>query len=163
MSKDAIKIIATNPNARKNFHIEEVVEAGISITGTEVKSLREQTPNLRDAFVEISSKNGGQELRAFLLNAFIPPYSHGTQWNHEPDRRRDLLLHRHQIHKLFAASQQKGYSIVPIKIYFKKGWVKVELGLGRGKKFHDKRDALKERSAEREIQSATKRRGRDGY
>ena len=150
------KIIATNPLARSNYFIEEIVEAGIALTGTEVKSLRAQSPNLRDSFVDVvPSKNGSE---AWLLNAHIPPYSHGNIWNHEPNRRRKLLLHRHQLDKIYGAITQKGISVIPTRLYFKSGKVKVELGLGKGKKKHDKRDAIKKKSAEREMDIARKRR-----
>jgi SsrA-binding protein len=150
------KLIATNPLARSNYFIEEVVEAGIALHGTEVKSLRAQSPNLRDAFVDVTPSKNGSE--AWLLNAHIPPYSHGNIWNHEPNRKRKLLLHRYQLNKIFGAITQKGISVIPTRMYFKAGKVKVELGLGKGKKKHDKRDAIKKKSAEREMDVARKRR-----
>ncbi|HTL11353.1 MAG TPA: SsrA-binding protein SmpB [Bdellovibrionota bacterium] len=150
-----IKILATNPNARRNFHIHEVVEAGIALTGTEIKSLRAQAPNLKDSHVEVVDSNGTVE--AWLVATHIAPYSHGNIWNHEPTRRRKLLLHRHQIDKLFGAIIQKGMALVPTQIYLKQGRCKVELGLGKGKKSHDKRDTLKAKSSDREIAQAMKR------
>lgn len=150
------KLIATNPTARSNYFIDEVVEAGIVLTGTEVKSLRAQAPNLRDAFVEIS--NRGSNLEAWLTNCHIAPYSHGNIWNHEPLRRRKLLLHAQQIDRIFGGITQKGLSAVPLRMYFKSGKAKIELGLGKGKKKYDKRDALKKKSAEREMDQARKRR-----
>jgi SsrA-binding protein len=98
------KLIASNPNAKRNFSIQEIVEAGIALQGTEIKSLRNQSPNLSDSFVEISGKKGAA-LEAWLLNAHISPYTHGNIWNHEPMRRRRLLLHRHQIEKLMFATE----------------------------------------------------------
>ena len=148
------KLIASNPQARFNYFIEEVVEAGIVLTGTEVKSLRSQTPNLKDAFVEVESR--GSKMEAWLLNAHIAPYSHGNIWNHDPLRKRKLLLHRHQIEKMFVSLTQKGLTIVPLRMYFKKGCAKVELGLGKGKKKFDKRDSLKKKSADREMDRARK-------
>jgi SsrA-binding protein len=153
------KLIATNPNAKRNFHIEEVVEAGIALQGTEIKSLRNQSPNLNDAFAEISGKRGSA-LEAWLVNAHIAPYTHGNIWNHEPLRRRKLLLHRHQIDKMFGAITQKGYTVVPTRMYFKDGYAKVELGLGRGKTKGDKRDSTKKRDAQREMDQARKKSNR---
>ncbi|OFZ19895.1 MAG: SsrA-binding protein [Bdellovibrionales bacterium GWB1_55_8] len=149
------KLIATNPLARANYFIDEVVEAGVVLTGTEVKSLRAQAPNLRDSFVDVKAKKSGTE--AWLLNAHIAPYSHGNIWNHEPLRPRKLLLHRHQIEKMFGAVTQKGLSVIPLRMYFKSGRVKLELGMGRGKKKHDKRQELRKKSAEREMDQALKR------
>src|SRR5580704_732862 len=141
------KLIATNPLAYANFFIDEVVEAGMVLTGTEVKSLRNQSPNLRDAYVEVLRTGGS--LEAWLANAHIAPYTHGNIWNHEPLRRRKLLLHSHQIEKIFGAITQKGLVVIPTRMYFSKGRVKIELGLGRGKKKFDKREDLKKKSAER--------------
>ncbi len=155
-TKTGEKLIATNPKARANYFIEEVVEAGLVLTGTEVKSLRAQAPNLRDAFVEVNSR--GAKIEAWLLNAHIAPYAYGNIWNHEPLRRRKLLLHRHQLEKMFGAITQKGISIVPTRMYFKKGRAKIELGLGKGKKKFDKRETLKKKSAEREMAVARKKR-----
>ncbi len=149
------KLISSNPSARSNYFIEEVVEAGLVLQGTEVKSIRAQAPNLKDSFVEIRAKGLGFE--AWLINAHIGPYSHGNIWNHEALRRRKLLLHSHQLAKLHAAIIQKGMSLVPLKLYFKNGRVKVELGLGKGKKNYDKRETLKKKSAEREMEQARKR------
>ena len=152
------KLIASNPTARSDYFIEEVVEAGMALTGTEVKSLRMQTPNIKDAFVDIRPL--GQGLEAWLTNAHIAPYSHGNIWNHDPKRRRKLLLHRHQIERMFGAVTQKGLTIVPLRMYFKKGKAKIELGLGRGKKKYDKREDLKKKSAQREMDLARKSRNK---
>ncbi len=149
------KLIASHPLASSDYLITEVVEAGLVLTGTEVKSLRDQSPSLRDSFVEVSRKASGFE--AWLLNTHISPYSHGTAWNHEPLRKRKLLLHRHQLDKLYGEIIQKGMSVIPLRLYFKKGRVKVELGLGKGKKKFDKRETLKRKTAEREISLAIKR------
>lgn len=151
------KLISTNPLAKANFFFDEVVEAGIVLTGTEIKSLRTQAPNLRDSFVEV--RPVGASLEAWLLNCHIAPYSHGNIWNHEPMRKRKLLLHRHQIEHIFGAITQKGLSAIPIRMYLKSGRAKLELGLGRGKKKHDKREDLKKKSAEREMAQARKSRG----
>jgi SsrA-binding protein len=151
------KLIATNPNARSNYFIDEVVEAGIELKGTEVKSLRQQAPNLRDAFVEVRATRKGGSLEAWLLNAHIGPYTHGNIWNHEAMRQRKLLLHRNQISRMFGGISQKGLQVIPIRMYFKKGRAKIELGMGRGKKKYDKRETLKKKSAEREMDIARKK------
>lgn len=152
------KLIATNPNGRSNYFISETLEAGLVLKGTEIKSMRAQSPNLRDSYVEISSQ--GTKLEGWLVNAHVGPYSHGNIWNHEPLRRRKLLLHRREIERLFGAVQRDGMTLVPLRMYFKKGRAKVEIGLGKGKKKHDKREDIKRRSAEREIDIAIKRKGR---
>ena len=151
----AEKLIATNPIARQNFFIEEVMEAGIALTGTEIKSIRAQSPNLRDSFVEIRAQ--GKRLEAWLLNAHIAPYSHGNIWNHEPLRKRKLLLHSHQIERLFGDTTRKGYTLVPTRMYFKKGRAKVEIGLAKGKTKGDKRQDLKRKTDEREMEKALRR------
>ena len=148
------KLIASNPSARSNYFIEEVVEAGLVLKGTEAKSMRSQAPNLRDSFVELTRRGSGFE--AWLLNTAIGPYSHGNIWNHDPQRKRKLLLHRHQLAKLHGSVTQKGLSIIPLRLYFKKGIAKIELGIGKGKKKHDKRETLKRKSAEREMDIARK-------
>lgn len=148
------KLIATNPAARQNYSIDEIVEAGMALVGTEIKSLRSQSPNLRDAFVEVTGREGS--LEAWLVNAHIPPYSHGNIWNHEPLRRRKLLLHRHQIERLFGEITRKGMTIVPTRMYFKEGRAKIELGLGKGKKKADKREAKLEKETRREVDRAMK-------
>lgn len=154
---DGEKLVGTNPHARSNYFLEEFFEAGIALTGTEIKSLRSQSPNLRDAFVEVRSSRGGKTFEAWLLNAHIAPYSHGNIWNHDPLRQRKLLLHHHELQKLYGAIIQKGMSLIPTKIYLKKGRAKIEIALGKGKKKHDKREDLKKRAAEREMDQARKR------
>jgi len=153
------KLIASHPTARSDYFIQEVVEAGIQLTGTEVKSIRAQSPSLKDAFVDIQSSSGGKTgaLEAWLVQAHIAPYSHGNINNHEPLRRRKLLLHRHQINRLFGSITQDGLTLIPLRMYFKKGHVKMELALAKGKKKHDKREDIKKRSAEREMDQARKR------
>jgi SsrA-binding protein len=150
------KLIATNPIARQNFFIEEVIEAGIALTGTEIKSIRGQSPNLRDSFVEVRAQ--GQRLEAWLLNAHIAPYSHGNIWNHEPMRKRKLLLHAHQIDRLFGDTTRKGYTLVPTRMYFKNGRVKLEIGLAKGKTKGDRREDLKRKTDEREMEKAMRQR-----
>jgi SsrA-binding protein len=151
---ESVKLIATNSLARANYHLEETVEAGLVLTGTEVKSLRAQAPGLRDAYVEVRGTAGS--LEAWLLNAHIAPYSHGNIWNHEPLRPRKLLLHRHQIERLHGGVHKDGLTVVPTKMYFKNGVAKIEIALARGKKKHDKRDDIRRRQAEREMSRAKK-------
>lgn len=140
-----------NKKAYFDYEILEKYEAGIALKGTEVKSLREGKANLRDAFVRI--ENG----EAFLFNAYIAPYSHGNLFNHEPTRKRKLLLHKREIKRLMGKTQEKGLTIVPLRIYFnKRGIAKVEIALVKGKKKHDKREAIKRRELEREAQKALK-------
>ena len=146
------KLIATHPTARSDYFIEETVEAGIMLTGTEVKSIRAQSPSLKDSFVDVTPEH-----EAWLVQAHIAPYTHGNINNHEPLRRRKLLLHKHQINRLFGAVTQDGMTIIALRMYYKKGRVKLELALAKGKKKHDKREDIKKRSAEREMDFARKR------
>jgi SsrA-binding protein len=147
-----VKPIASNPGVRSDYFFEEIVEAGLALTGTEVKSLRAQPPTLRDSFIEVRPSAGS--LEAWLLNCHIPPYSHGNIWNHEPLRPRKLLLHRRQIERIFGAVTQKGLTAVPIRMYFKGGKAKIEVGIGRGKKKFDKREEYRKKSARREMDAA---------
>jgi SsrA-binding protein len=140
-----------NKKAYHDYEILEKYEAGIALKGTEVKSLREGKANLRDAFVRI--ENG----EVYLFNAYIAPYSHGNLFNHEPTRKRKLLLHKSEIKRLFGKSQEKGLTIIPLRMYFnERGKVKVEIALARGRKKYDKREAIKRRELEREAQKAMK-------
>jgi len=148
--QDNIKIIATNRKARHDYQILNTFEAGIVLQGTEVKSLRQGKANLKDSYAII--KNG----ELFLLNMHISPYSHGTAYNHDPLRTRKLLLHRHEIRRLIGQVQEKGLTLVPLKIYFKNGIAKVELALVRGKKLYDRRQDIAKRDAERELQRESK-------
>ncbi len=148
------QLIAKNPLAHANFFIEEMVEAGMVLKGTEIKSLRATSPNMRDSFVEVRRREGS--LEAYVLNLHIGPYSHGNIWNHEATRPRKLLLHRNQINRIHGAITQDGRTCIPIRLYLKKGYAKLELGLGRGKKKGDKRDTQKERSANLEMDRAMK-------
>ncbi len=150
----AEKLIASNP-ARGDYFVEETVEAGISLVGTEVKSLRETSPNIRDAFVDIHPKSSTR-LEAWLLNMHIAPYSHGNLQNHEPLRKRKLLLHRHQIERLNGSLIRDGMTVIPLRFYFKGGKIKCELGVCKGKKQQDKRQDIKRKSADREIERAMK-------
>jgi SsrA-binding protein len=139
------KIIAENRKARFNYEIGEVVEAGIALTGTEVKSLRQGKATIAESYAD--AKNG----EIWLVNANIPEYLQASRFNHAPKRPRKLLLHRRQIDKLAAAVEREGMTIIPLKMFFnEKGRAKVEIALGRGKKLHDKRETEKKRSWERE-------------
>lgn len=153
------KLIASNP-ARGDYFIEEVVEAGLSLVGTEVKSLRETSPNIRDSFVDIHAS--AKKLEAWLFNMHIAPYSHGNLQNHEPLRKRKLLLHRHQIERMNGSLVRDGMTIIPLRIYFKAGKIKCELGVCKGKKQGDKRQDVKKKSADREIERAMKSSHRSG-
>ena len=147
------KVVATNRKAYHDYFIEEKFEAGIMLTGTEVKSLREGRANLQDSYASV--KDG----EAFLYHCHISPYSHGNLMNHDPLRVRKLLLHKKEIHKLLGKTQQKGLTLVPLRIYFsERGKAKVELGLAKGKKLYDRRDTIKAREAGREVQRAIKER-----
>ncbi len=144
-------VIATNRKAYHEYFIEETYEAGISLLGTEVKSLRASKVNLKDSYAIIKNNE------VFLLNCHISPYSHGNIQNHDPLRTRKLLLHRKEIDKLWGKICQKGFTLIPLKIYFKKGKAKIELGLAKGKRQYDKREAIKKREAKREIQRHMRR------
>ncbi|OQY19341.1 MAG: SsrA-binding protein [Desulfobacteraceae bacterium 4572_35.1] len=145
-----IKIIATNKKAYHEYYIDEVYEAGIMLQGTEVKSLRLGNVNIKESFCRI--KNG----ELFINNMNISPYEQGNRDNHEPTRVRKLLLHKVEIAKLTRKVDEKGLSLVPTKIYFKNSLVKLEIGVGRGKKLHDKRESLKQKQAKREIEKIFK-------
>jgi len=145
------KVISTNKDARFRYFITATIEAGLVLVGTEVKSLRIGKVQMADAYVFV--KNG----QAFLSNMHIPEYTHGNRLNHDPLRERKLLLHRHQIDQLAAAVNEQGMSIVPTEMYFLKGRAKIELGLGKGKKLHDKRASIKEKESKREMDRALKR------
>ena len=153
---DGIKIVHNNRKARHEYHIEDRVEAGISLKGTEVKSVREARVNLRDSFCGVEHGD------MYMYNCHIAPYEQAGHFNHDPMRPRKLLLHRSEIRKWQKMSEQKGYTIVPLKLYFKNGYAKVELGLGKGKKHYDKRQDIAERETkrrmEREMRRAEKRR-----
>jgi SsrA-binding protein len=155
------KLIATNPTARADYFLEELVEAGIVLQGTEIKSIRNESPNLKDSFVDITHRKRGEKnapsLEAWIVNLHIGPYSHGNIWNHEPRRRRKLLLHSHQIKKMFGALTQDGKTLVPTRLYYKDGRVKVEIAMAKGKKKSDKRADLKKRSQDKEIAQALKK------
>jgi SsrA-binding protein len=145
-------IVATNRQAYHDYFVDETIEAGIVLTGTEVKSIREGKVNLRGAFARI------KEGEVWLENVHIAEYEQGTYMNHAPLRDRKLLMHRREIARLTQRIQAKGQTLVPLKLYFKDNHVKVELGLGRGKKLYDKREAIAERESQRELARITKQR-----
>lgn len=144
------KIIAKNPVAHHNYTIEETIEAGIVLTGTEIKSIRQGKVNLKESYAGI--KNG----EVFIYSMHISPYEHGNIFNKDPMRTRKLLLTRHEINKLIGKIQTKGYTLVPVSLYFKDSLVKLELGIGKGKKLYDKREDIAKKDAERRMQQATK-------
>ncbi|ADH98645.1 SsrA-binding protein SmpB [Salisediminibacterium selenitireducens] len=144
------KPIAQNKKANHDYHIEETYEAGMVLTGTEIKSIRNRRVNLKDSFARIS--NG----EVWLSNMHISPYEQGNRYNHDPVRARKLLLHKKQIDQLIGLTKEKGYTLVPLKIYIKNGVAKVLIGLGKGKKKYDKREDLKRKDAKREVERAFK-------
>jgi SsrA-binding protein len=146
--------IATNRRARHEYEILETVEAGIVLRGTEVKSLRGGLVNFKDSYASVRNGEG------WLLGCHISPYSHGTDANHEPERDRKLLLHKREIARLGGKISEKGLTMVPLRLYFKDGRAKVEIGLARGKKLHDKRATIKEREALREVAKEVRARQR---
>jgi len=146
------KLICNNKKAYHDYFIEEKFEAGMVLKGTEVKSLRMGRANLNDSFALVKSGE------AFLHNFHISPYDFGNRENHDPDRMRKLLLHKQEITKLFSKVREQGYSIVPLRIYFKGRHAKLELGLARGKKLYDKREDIAKREARRDIDRAMKAR-----
>jgi SsrA-binding protein len=146
--------VAENRKAFHDFHILETFEAGMVLLGTEVKSIREGNVNLRDSYARV------EDGEIWIYNVHITPYSHRGYSDHEPTRRRKLLLHRSEIRKLIGKTVEKGMTLVPTRMYFKNGHVKVAIGLAKGKKAHDKRETIKRRDAERETRAAVKERGR---
>ena len=148
MKKESIKVVADNRRARHEFYILETYEAGIALTGTEVKSLRQGKANLNDAFARVDDGE------CILHNMHISPYDHGNRFNPDPKRPRKLLLHKSEIRKLKSEIKEQGLTLIPLKIYFTRGMAKLELGLARGKKLYDKREDEAKRSAKRDIERA---------
>jgi len=151
--REPIRIVAENRKARHDYFIDETYEAGISLVGTEVKSMRAGKVNLRDSYADVSNNE------VFVHHMHISPYDPGSRFNHDPERPRKLLLHRQEIKRLLGQTTQKGYTLVPLRVYFKRGRVKVEVALARGKKLYDKREEIAKRDADREI--ARELRGRE--
>lgn len=150
--ENKIKILADNRHAAHHYYLMERFEAGIALTGTEVKSARDGKIQLKDSYAEVLNRE------VWLVNAHISPYSHGNRQNHDPLRRRKLLLHRQEIDKLQGKTREKGLTLIPTKVYLKQGRIKCELALGRGKKLHDKREAERTRTQEAEARAALRRR-----
>ena len=146
------KIICVNRQARHNYFIDETYEAGIVLVGSEVKALRDGKANLVDSYAQI--RHG----EAFLINTHISPYAGANQFNHEPTRTRKLLLHAREIERLTGKTKERGLTLIPLKLYFKAGRAKVELGLARGKKLYDKRESLRRKVAQREVERSLKSR-----
>ena len=150
MASEDIEIVARNKRAQKDYNIEETYEAGIKLKGTEIKSVREHNVNLKDSFAIV------EDGELFLHNMHISPYKHGNRQNHDPERKRKLLLHKRQIKSFIGATQRKGYTLIPLAVYIKDNLAKVELALAKGKKKYDKRRDIKKREAQREIEKAFK-------
>lgn len=144
MTQQGRKVVAVNRKARHEYTIEENYDAGICLVGTEVKSIRASKVSLQDSFARV--QNG----ELWLFNMYIAPYEQGNRFNVDPRRPRKLLMHKFEIEKLAAKTQQKGLTLIPLQLYFERGHAKIELGLGQGKKLYDKREAIAERDAQRE-------------
>jgi SsrA-binding protein len=147
------KIIAQNKTARLNYFIDDTYEAGIALVGTEVKALREGKANLKDSYALV--KDG----EVFVHEMHISPYTFGNRQNHDPLRVRKLLLHKGEIKRLYGKSRERGLALIPLKLYFKSGKVKLEIGVGRGKKLYDKRESLRDKDDRREMQRGMRRKG----
>ena len=154
-TKEKIKILSDNRSAGHDYFLSDRTEAGLVLTGTEVKAARAGMIQLKDAYGEVAANE------AWLVNAHISHYSHGNLMNHEPVRRRKLLLHRSEIVKLQETTRERGLTVVPTKLYLKKGRIKVELAVGKGKKFHDKRESERAREMKAEAKAELGRRSRD--
>ena len=155
MSNNQIKTVATNRKAHHDYFVEETYEAGIALTGTEIKSVRAGRVNLRDSFAMVRDGD------LWLMNAHIAPYEQGTYANHEPRRPRRLLMHRREINRIASELQEKGFTLVPLRLYLKNNRAKVELGLAHGKKQYDKRATLRKKETQREIDRAVARHWKD--
>lgn len=153
--KASEKLVATNRKARHEYFVEETYEAGIALTGTEIQSVRRGRVSLADSYAEV--RNG----EVFLVNSHIAEYDYGNRFNHNPRRPRKLLLHKVEIRRLDSRVRERGYTIVPLKMYLQRGLAKVEIGLAKGKKMWDKREDIAERDAQREIERSSKERARD--
>jgi SsrA-binding protein len=152
--EEEVRPIADNRKAFHDYHILETFEAGIALLGTEVKGIREGQANLRDSFARVEAGE------VWLYNVHINPYSHRGYVDHDPKRKRRLLLHKYEIRKLIGKTVEKGLTLIPTKMYFKNGKIKVQIALGRGKQDHDKRETLRRREVDRETRAAVKERVR---
>lgn len=153
--KTAEKLVASNRKARHEYFIEETYEAGIALTGTEIQSVRQGRVSLADAYAEVRSGE------VYLINSHIAEYAYGNRLNHNPRRPRKLLLHKAEIRRLDSRVRERGYTIVPLRMYLRQGLAKVEIGLARGKKLWDKREDIAKRDAQREIERTSKMSRRD--
>lgn len=144
------RVVADNRRARHEYHVLDTIECGIELFGTEVKSIRNGQANLKDSHARI------EDGEVFLYNSHISPYDHGNRFNHEPTRKRRLLLNKKEIQKLKSKIQEKGLTLIPLKLYFKTNWVKVELGLCKGKKLFDKREDIAKRDTQRQLERVIK-------
>lgn len=154
MARSGEKLVVDNRRARHDYHLLERIEAGLVLTGTEVKSLRAKKVSIKEGFARVANDE------VFLEGINITPYEQGNRYNHDPVRTRKLLLHKKEIQRLIGAVEQKGLTLVPLELYFRNGVAKVKLALGRGKKQHDRREDLRKRDAEREVARALSHRGR---
>ncbi|MGI6492330.1 MAG: SsrA-binding protein SmpB [Pelotomaculum sp.] len=152
-----VKTVTENRKARHEYHIMETFEAGIALSGTEVKSLRAGKANLQDSFARVDKGE------LMLYNMHISPYEQGNQFNHEPKRPRRLLMHKREIMRLLGKTREKGLALIPLKVYFRNGWAKVELALARGKKLYDRREDMAAKDARREMDRAMKERAKQSY
>jgi SsrA-binding protein len=150
------KIICQNKTARINYFIEDTYEAGIVLAGTEVKALRDGKGNLKDSYVAVKDEE------IYLYGMHIGPYSHGNISNHEPERVRKLLMHKREIRRLYGKSREKGFTLIPLKVYFNNSRIKVEIGVGRGKKLYDKREDIKLKEDRRAMERGLRSRSREG-
>ena len=149
-SESGEKLLATNRKAYHEYFILDKLEAGVALLGTEVKSIREAKINLKESYAAV------KEGEAFLFDCHISPYSHGNRENPDPTRTRKLLLHRQEIRKLIGKTQEKGLTLVPLRVYLKRGKIKIELGVARGKKLYDKRETERKKDSDREARAAVK-------
>ena len=143
---DSQRVVISNRKARHEYSIEDTFDAGIALAGTEVKSIRAGQANIQDAFCKV------EDGEVWLYNMHVNPFEHGSHWNMEPRRKRKLLLHRWEIDKIRGWMEQKGLSLIPLKLYFQRGFAKIEIGMGRGKKLYDRREDIAKRDIERERQ-----------
>jgi len=146
----SVKVVVENRKARFEYHIDDTLEAGLVLQGTEVKSLRAGKANLQDAYAEV------RDGEVWVINFHISPYEQGNRFNHEPKRPKKLLLQRREINRLYGMTSQKGYTLIPLRVYFKNGLAKLVLAVARGKKLHDKRQDIAERDAKRDIDRIVK-------
>lgn len=149
------KVFALNRAASHNYFLYDRYEAGIALRGTEVKSIREGRANLKESYAQVKNNE------VWLLNCHISPYSHGNQQNHDPLRARKLLLHRNEIRRLIGKTVERGFTLVPLQLYLKKGKIKCEFALAKGKHTHDKRESLRRKESDREARAAMRRRGKN--